>query len=78
MLNPPVIIYHKSDQYLFCFALIADPNTLFRSNSLSSKAMEQFMKVRICCFILSGISLYMIWLLISTLLVNLYYILPEH
>lgn len=27
-------------------ALQADPNTLFRSNSLSSKAMEQFMKVR--------------------------------
>lgn len=25
--------------------LPADPNTLFRSNSLASKAMEQFMKV---------------------------------
>lgn len=27
------------------FALPADPNTLFRSNSLASKSMEQFMKV---------------------------------
>lgn len=35
----------KPDLPLFCFALKADPNTLFRSNSLSSKAMEQFMKV---------------------------------
>lgn len=26
-------------------ALPADPNTLFRSNSLASKSMEQFMKV---------------------------------
>lgn len=34
------------DHFLFCFALTADPNTLFRSNSLASKAMEQFMKVR--------------------------------
>lgn len=28
-------------------ALPADPNTLFRSNSLASKSMEQFMKVRL-------------------------------
>lgn len=36
----------------YCFALLADPNTLFRSNSLASKAMEQFMKVRqrVQCF----------------------------
>lgn len=45
-----VIIYYKSYQYVFCFALIADPNTLFRSNSLSSKAMEQFMKVSVALF----------------------------
>uniref|UniRef100_A0A673M8H9 RAS protein activator like 1 n=1 Tax=Sinocyclocheilus rhinocerous TaxID=307959 RepID=A0A673M8H9_9TELE len=30
---------------VFCFSPTADPNTLFRSNSLASKAMEQFMKV---------------------------------
>lgn len=37
-----------SNHCIFFFsvpALQADPNTLFRSNSLSSKAMEQFMKV---------------------------------
>lgn len=28
-------------------ALPADPNTLFRSNSLASKSMEHFMKVRL-------------------------------
>lgn len=43
-----VVIWQKSHQPLLCFALIADPNTLFRSNSLSSKAMEQFMKVCVC------------------------------
>lgn len=49
-----VVIYYKCNQSPFCFALIADPNTLFRSNSLASKAMEQFMKVcqHICCFFL--------------------------
>ncbi len=30
---------------VFWFFSTADPNTLFRSNSLASKAMEQFMKV---------------------------------
>lgn len=43
-----VVIRSKPDQFLFCSALTADPNTLFRSNSLASKAMEQFMKVRWC------------------------------
>lgn len=32
-------------EVVFCFSPTADPNTLFRSNSLASKAMEQFMKV---------------------------------
>lgn len=72
-----VISYYKPYQSLLCFALIADPNTLFRSNSLSSKAMEQFMKVRchICCF-----GLYWEWthnftvLIISNLLVNLCFV----
>lgn len=51
-----VIIYCKPNQSHFCFALIADPNTLFRSNSLASKSMEQFMKVCQCmhCFLLPG------------------------
>lgn len=50
------VIYYKLNQSPFCFALIVDPNTLFRSNSLASKAMEQFMKVcqRIHSFFVSG------------------------
>lgn len=56
-------------QSLFCFALTADPNTLFRSNSLSSKAMEQFMKVsQGLCFSVSTVTLF---LTISNLLVTL-------
>lgn len=66
------------------FTLTADPNTLFRSNSLSSKAMEQFMKVsQGICFIWSEIVLFvstvserMTLLIISNLLVPL--CLPEH
>lgn len=43
-----VCMLARSNHCIFFFsvpALQADPNTLFRSNSLSSKAMEQFMKV---------------------------------
>lgn len=60
-------------QSLFCFDLTADPNTLFRSNSLSSKAMEQFMKVsQGLCFSVSTVSERMtLFLTISNLLVTL-------
>lgn len=52
--------FSLSSQSPFCFALTADPNTLFRSNSLSSKAMEQFMKVsQGPCFSVSTVSKYM-------------------
>lgn len=52
--------FSLSSQSPLCFALTADPNTLFRSNSLSSKAMEQFMKVsQGLCFSVSTVSKYM-------------------
>uniref|UniRef100_A0A673MBL3 RAS protein activator like 1 n=1 Tax=Sinocyclocheilus rhinocerous TaxID=307959 RepID=A0A673MBL3_9TELE len=44
----PSEVHHTPEEthgLVFCFSPTADPNTLFRSNSLASKAMEQFMKV---------------------------------
>lgn len=42
MINPEQF---NCDFFFLFFSFTADPNTLFRSNSLASKAMEQFMKV---------------------------------
>lgn len=38
-------IQPPTSQQTLLSVLSADPNTLFRSNSLASKSMEQFMKV---------------------------------
>lgn len=53
----PTFLWNPSIYNLLCSAPPADPNTLFRSNSLASKAMEQFMKVSQGSFISSSISL---------------------